>query len=59
MDDVVELPNLREIQYTSLASFEVTRDSLNFVFEAVVGPAASLMISFVLKAMSKRCSVIC
>ena len=26
-------------------------------FEAVVGPAASLMISFVLKAMSKRCSV--
>ena len=30
----------------------------NFVFEAVVGPAASLMISFVLKTMSKRCSII-
>ena len=55
MDDVVQLSHPREIQYTSLTSFEATRD---LFFLAVVGPAASLMISFVLKAMSKRCSVI-
>ena len=30
MDDVVQLSHPREIQYTSLASFEVTRDSLQF-----------------------------
>ena len=54
MDDVVYLPNPREVQYTPLTAFEMSCDSLfNCVFEAVVGPAASLMISFELKAMSK------
>ena len=31
-DDVVQLSHPREIQYTSLTSFEVTRDPLQFCF---------------------------
>ena len=55
MDDVLQLGNPMEVQHKSLASFEVTRDPLQL---CLWGCGASLMISFVLKAMSKRCSVI-